>query len=98
MLRPKGCSTFEEYSEKMFLPYISLQLEKVKRLDIVWDEYMDDSLRAAKRAKRGDGVRRRAQPSVPIPKNWHQFLCLEENKKELFGYLSSEVSKVEMPE
>ena len=98
MLRPKECSTFEEYSEKMFLPYIVLQLRKVKRLDLVWDEYIDESLKAATRAKRGDGVRRRVQPSVPIPKNWHQFLCIEENKRELFRYLSSEVSKVEMPE
>ena len=37
-------STFEEYFNSVFVPYILRQLEDVKRLDIVWDLYKEDSL------------------------------------------------------
>ena len=39
MVRPGSCRTFEEYSQQMFLPYITSQLETVSRVDIVWDRY-----------------------------------------------------------
>ena len=42
MLQPRAVSTFEEYFNSTFAPYILRQLENVKRLDIVWDVYKDD--------------------------------------------------------
>ena len=55
MLQPKVVSSFEEYFEVIFAPYILRQLEHVQRLDIVWDVYKDDSLKKAARERRGSG-------------------------------------------
>ena len=55
---PTGTSkTFQDYIDSVFLPYISKQLKHVDRLDIVWDVYIQDSLKAATRDKRGKGLR-----------------------------------------
>ena len=40
------------------------------RVDIICDEYTEDSLKAATRKKRGKGTRRRVQPDTKIPGNW----------------------------
>ena len=37
MLQPKVVSTFEEYFDVIFAPYILRQLEHAQRRDIVWD-------------------------------------------------------------
>ena len=54
MLQPKVVSTFEEYFDVIFAPYILRQLEHVL-LDIVWDVYKDDSLKKAARERCGSG-------------------------------------------
>ena len=88
MLRP-GCSkTFKEYGEKIFVPYIDSILRHVKRLDIVFDVYVSESLKSATREKRGSGTRTRVAASTKIPKNWQEFLRVDENKTELFHYLA----------
>ena len=43
----------------------------------------------------GKGIRRRVLPTIKIPGNWQSFLCLYENKRELFGFLANEVAKEE---
>ncbi len=40
MLRHRTADTFSEYASKIFLPYITKQLQGVQRLDVVWDEYV----------------------------------------------------------
>ena len=60
-------------------------------LDLVWDRYVIDSLKATARAKRGKGVCRRVVESAPIPKNWQDFLRVDINKTELFSFLSKEL-------
>ena len=88
MLKPGAAKTFEEYARQVFLPYISGQLRHVTRLDLVWDSYVVDSLKATAREKRGKGVRRRVVGSAPIPGNWRNFLRVDLNKQELFSFLS----------
>ena len=57
MVRP-GCSkTFEEYREKIYLPYVKSILRNVTRLDIVYDIYLPNSLMSATREKRGTGTK-----------------------------------------
>jgi len=36
--------TFAEYSGQYFLPYIKSQVSHAKRLDVVWNEYIANSL------------------------------------------------------
>ena len=54
MLKPSAAETFEEYAHQVFIPYISEQFRHVSRLNLVWDSYVVDSLKATARAKRGN--------------------------------------------
>lgn len=94
MLRPGTTKTFQEYATDVFVPYITSQLLHVKRLDIIWDVYLSDSLKANTRSKRGTGVRKRVEPANKIPGNWQEFLRVNENKTELFTFLSTMASRI----
>ncbi|KAF3856956.1 hypothetical protein F7725_017679 [Dissostichus mawsoni] len=56
------------------------QLEHVSRVDVVWDEYFSESLKAETRSKRGKGVHRHVEPSSVIPGIWPEFLRIEDKK------------------
>ena len=90
MLRPKS-GTFYDYCHRMFIPYVGQQFKKAVRVDLVWDEYRQNSLKANTRNARGTGIRTRVESSVKIPTNWQAFLRVDDNKKGLFNYLSEEV-------
>ena len=45
MLPRDHSKTFEEYAKNVFLPYLEAQARNVKRLDVVWDRYIQDSLK-----------------------------------------------------
>ena len=94
MLKPKFCKTFQEYSEQVFLPYIKQSLEKVQRLDLVFHGYNHKSLKPSTREKKGTGARRRVLPSVTVPRKWQHYLRSDDNKKELFSFLSEQVMTV----
>ena len=83
-----------EYSERVFLPYIKQSIENVQRLDLVWDEYIPNSLKASTRQKSSTGARRRVLPSTMVPRNWQEFLRLDNNKKELLLLFSEQVVKM----
>ena len=93
MLKPGTSKTFQEYADTVFAPYISSQLQKTDRFDLVWDVYLPDSLKATAREKRGKGTRKRVASSTVMPKNWKQFLRVDGNKSELFGFLSQETTR-----
>ena len=95
MLAPGNANTLSEYASQIFLPYITSQLEHTSRVDIVWDEYLPDSLKADTRNKRSKGIRRRVEPSSSIPGNCQAFLRIDEDKVELFAYLASRVATTE---
>ncbi|KAK1898363.1 Hexokinase-1 [Dissostichus eleginoides] len=56
MLPPGAAKKFFDYAQKVFSPYILSQLEHVSRVDVVWDEYFTESLKAETRSKSGKGV------------------------------------------
>ena len=103
ILKPTGCKTFGDYASSVFVPYMGQQQQHANRVDVVWDQYSDNSLKSQAREKRARGghERRRVTASSPLPKNWHQFLRHDENKTELFSLLndlliSSDVVKCEL--
>ena len=100
MLNQKMCRTFKDYSDEVFAPYMLHQLQTVTRIDLVWDVYLKDSLKAGLREKRGKGFRKRviSSATMPKPKEWGDFLRVDENKTELFKFLSSELIKKPCPE
>ena len=59
-----------ENAMQVVLPYFTSQLQHVSMVDVVFDEYLPDSLKAATRKKRGNCIRRPVEPSSSIPMNW----------------------------
>lgn len=95
MLRPGTAKTFQGYASDVFVSYVTSQLQHLDRLDIVWNLYMAGSLKADTRSKRGKGVRRRVEPSSAVPGNWQEFIRIDDNKKELFSFLASNVADID---
>ena len=93
MLKPTAAKNFAEYASDIFIPYITLQLQNASRLDLVWDRYIEDSLKSTARVKRGKGVCRRVVAGGVIPGNWQNFLRVDKNKTELFSFLSTALLK-----
>ena len=93
MLSPRTLNTFQDYSNSVFLPYIFGQLQSVRRLDIVWDVYLADSLKAGTKGKRGQGQSRKVLALAPLPSTWKSFLKNDENKSDLFCFLSKKIER-----
>jgi len=98
LLKPGNAKTFEEYSTLVFVPYIMSILQCAQRIDVVWDCYKPDSLKASTRAKRGSGIKRQVLPSAPMPKNWSDFLHSDLNKQDLFLFLATSLACIAVPD
>ena len=96
ILNPGMVATFKEYADFVFKPYILKQLEVVQRVDVVWDVYLEDSLKSTARERCGAGTRRRVTSSSRLPKNWTSFLHVSANKTELFLFLAKELQSIEI--
>ena len=95
MVKPSAsANTFSEYASLCFIPYIEAQLQQARRVDVVWDEYIPNSLKATTRRKRGSGVRRRVQANNELPRDWQGFLRLDDNKSELFKFLAEHAASI----
>ncbi|KAH3882490.1 hypothetical protein DPMN_006430 [Dreissena polymorpha] len=94
----KRVLTSSDYALKLVLPYISKQLMSVDRIDVVWDTYRPDSLKAHTRKSRGTGDKIRVNGSSRIPSNWKSFLRVDENKTTLFKFLATQISLLKTPQ
>ena len=82
-----AASTFNEYADIVFIPYLLNQSQRCKRVDVVWDTYFSDSIKTSTREKRGTGTRRKVSGDTKLPRKWMEFLRDPDNKKELNAYL-----------
>ena len=87
-----ACKTFQDYADKVFLLFVRKEIENVKRLDIVWNRYVENSLKDDSRESRGQG--KRVVSTSSIPSNWHSFLRSNENKVELFLFLAHQIKDI----
>ena len=85
ILKPVTVQKFEECALNVVIPHIHRYLEKSHRVNIVWDQYLENtcSIKSQVRENRGKGIRRRVKASTTLPRNWQQFLRAADNKKEL---------------
>ena len=74
MLKPQREDKTFSGNANTFNCYVTAHLQNVTRVDIVWDEYQEKTLKAATRRKRGQGVRQRVAPENKLPRNWSEFL------------------------
>ena len=90
-LEPKHATTvpkmFKGYAENAFLPYIFHLLQVVSRVDVVWDSYIADSLKAHVRQCRGIGNLLCVSEKTRIPQNWKTFLRVDSNKQSFSSFL-----------
>ena len=83
-----------DYADKKVIPYISRDSKNcwptLKRVDVIWDRYLPDSLKATIRQRRGARIRQRMRRdgNGKFPRNWNSYLQNASNKVELFHYLS----------
>ena len=89
-LNPAGAITFENYADGVFIPFEN-QLQTCSHLDIVWDRYLNHSLKNSIGENRGQGVRWKVEGHLKLPGNWAEFLRESCNKRELFQFLSHRV-------
>ena len=87
-LDARGTGTFEQFTQRLFLKHLQVELRKVSRLDIVWDTYRPMSIKGH---TSDECVRLKVGPNVWIPGKCSEFLRDSTNKVELFKYLSGEV-------
>jgi len=55
-------------------------------------------LKSGTREKRGIGTRTRVTANTKIPKNWTEFLRVDDNKTELFHYLADVLTTLNIPD
>ncbi|KAG0721985.1 hypothetical protein GWK47_045320 [Chionoecetes opilio] len=98
LLPVTGITTFDDYASGVFVPHIMRQLETSMRVDVVWDRYLDNSIKESTREKRGKGVRRKVAGQTKVPGNWPDFLRDPTNKVELFQFLSEKIVSTTFPD
>jgi len=49
------------------LPYVESQLRHASRVDIFWDQYLENSLKCHARSKCGKDIRRRVDVATNLP-------------------------------
>ena len=81
-------------------PFLEYQITlTVERIDAIWDNYPEGNLKSLTHQRRGTGLRTRiGDGHTQIPKHELNsgFLKTEENKKELFSFLSEEIVKKDL--
>ena len=100
MVRPTSAKTFSEYVTQHIMPFLESQITPtVARIDAIWDTYPEDSLKSLTHQRHGTGPRTRiGDGHTRIPRqDWNSgFLKNEDNKKELFCFLSAEIVKKDL--
>ena len=86
-LTPDANQTFKEYAAQKFKPRIAKRLSNVLRIDVVFDVYLENSLKNSARLHHGEGSGKRVKDNYKVPTNWKTFLHHSENRSELFSFL-----------
>ena len=91
-LLPTGIKNFLNFANQCFLKQLLHELKAVQRLDIVWDQYFDQSIKSGTRLARWSGTRRKVAPKTRHPTercySWKKFLRNNQNKQELMKYFN----------
>ena len=95
--KPSNCRTFGDYAEVFSQAVLKYFRHSVKRVDIIFDRYLVESIKSSTRGKRL-GKKRPIRKiinhrDVPLPQTWAQFIALDENKADLAQFLSENLSK-----
>lgn len=92
-----GAKTFGEYCDKFTNFVTSHFSEKCTRVDLVFDQYIPNSIKESARLKRKGGktkgIRKDVESREQRIGSWDKFIVVEENKGSLAHFLSTEISE-----
>lgn len=92
--KPPGLENFGDLAE-LYTNNIQKYAKYYSRIDIVFDRYREKSIKSGTRTKRSKGatpIRRIIEnASVPLPKDWKNFISSSENKENLISFLSEQI-------
>ena len=89
--KPQNCKTFKEYARLFFKSVIGIVDEHIQRVDVVFDTYIEQSIKSATRSKR---TKKRSvhkiidRDDVPLSQVCDNFILLDDNKADLAPFLS----------
>ncbi|XP_066910477.1 multiple epidermal growth factor-like domains protein 10 [Clytia hemisphaerica] len=86
MVAPKNGSTVDEYS-KVFAAHVNSYFNDVNRVDVIFDIYLDSSLKEGVRETRGTAPSQIVKGATKISK-WSKFLKNSSIKQRLFEYIA----------
>ena len=95
IISPNISQTFQQYCRSELHSFLMHKNNEVKCGDIVFNIYKDHSIKSTARERRGFRRRVKVSSKTPIPKNWQNFLRVNENKAELFELISAYVTCIE---
>ena len=81
--------TFDSYFDKVSCPRVHYELEWSTRVDIIWNQYRELTIKGGTREKRGKGTWQGVSGMAIVPGDWQKFLAHFDDKKELFSFLSN---------
>ena len=90
---PKCSTNFGQYCRNEFTAYLfnKYRQSTLNRVGIVFDIYLNHSIKNSTRNRRGFGKRIKVARDTPIPRHWKSFLRVNENKTQLFQLLAAEL-------
>ena len=97
MIKPRTPDSFDWYVTQV-MEYVRKQFRgDMQQVDMVFDAYWKDSLKADTRTKRGKCIRRHVEENKRVPSNWQEFLRIDENKSDLFHLIMDRIVDEECP-
>ncbi|KAK3696845.1 hypothetical protein QZH41_003454 [Actinostola sp. cb2023] len=91
MLKNANEATFGKMATKYFDHFMSLFSPNCSRIDVVFDQYRNESIKCGERERRGESTSLEVKiysSSTPVPKQWLKYIGNPRNKLNLMGFLS----------
>ena len=80
LLPTTNVTSFDDYADQVFIPYI------LKQIDIVCDSYISNSIKASAREKHGKGVRRKVAVTTKFQQSAWSFWWFPVINKNCFNF------------
>ena len=80
-LKSYTASTFADYSDKIFVPFVFQQLQDATRIDIVWDDYFSKSIKGGQETREVAAFESRSQHKQKFQRNRKTSFVMQEIRK-----------------
>lgn len=96
MLKHTPFSVFQQYPENNFIQYICSELNNANRVDIVWYQFFDNSLKNTMKDKGDRGIGSKSSPQTAVPSNSKKNSKKQFLKKKSKNFLRNSKNKIEL--